>query len=324
MSKDLIVKSNALVEASYQLTANEQRLILSVIAQIPKQEPVRDDRLYIVSVDNFVELGVHPKTAYRELEESMQRLFDRMVVIRINEKYLKTRWVQSIGKVDKEMIKNMNLLSNYKLEQISENSCIYGIQFSNQILPFLTNLSDNFTKYKLIEIAGFSSSYSYRIYEFLMQYTSTGYVKISLDELRSRLQLEGKYKATKDLRMWVLEIAIKEINEKSPYKIEYKLTKTGKKFTHLELKFKQKQGKIPKNTKNNKPKPLTKAQASYFGSLLANDSSFGSSFAHTGESLKEFESRIKKELTQAEFVKKYWEYLLKYEYQVGVDGSGKK
>ncbi|STZ70243.1 Protein involved in initiation of plasmid replication [Moraxella caprae] len=34
MSKDLIVKANDLVVAGYELTANEQRLILTAIAKI--------------------------------------------------------------------------------------------------------------------------------------------------------------------------------------------------------------------------------------------------------------------------------------------------
>ena len=59
--------------------------------------------------------------------------------------------------------------------------------------------------------------------------------------MRERLDLGDKYQATKDFRKWVLETAINEINKKSPYKVDYKLIKTGKKFTHLELRFKRKE-----------------------------------------------------------------------------------
>ena len=248
MSKDLIVKANALVEASYYLTANEQRLILSAIAQVPKNGVLRDDRIYLVNADDFIALGVHPKTAYREMEEAIQRLFDRMITIKNNGAYLKTRWVQSIGKVNKEMADKLGLLPANELVLLDKKSLVYGIQFSHQVLPFLTNLTANFTKYKLTEIAGFSSHYSYRFYEFIMQFQSTGVTKISLNDLRQRLDLGDKYKATRDLNRWVIETAIKEINERSPYKVEYTLLKTGKKFTHLELKFKKKE--TAKNNKN--------------------------------------------------------------------------
>ena len=248
MSKDLIVKANALVEASYYLTANEQRLILSAITQVPKNGVLRDDRIYLVNADDFIALGVHPKTAYREMEEAIQRLFDRMITIKNNGAYLKTRWVQSIGKVNKEIADKLGLLPANELVLLDKKSLVYGIQFSHQVLPFLTNLTANFTKYKLTEIAGFSSHYSYRFYEFIMQFQSTGVTKISLNDLRQRLDLDDKYKATRDLNRWVIETAIKEINERSPYKVEYTLLKTGKKFTHLELKFKKKE--TAKNNKN--------------------------------------------------------------------------
>ena len=64
MSNDLIVKSNVVITASYHLTANEQRLILSAISQIPKGVEVQDEEVYTVEVSDFIEMGVHPKTAY--------------------------------------------------------------------------------------------------------------------------------------------------------------------------------------------------------------------------------------------------------------------
>ena len=69
MGNDLIVKANDVIKASYQLTANEQRLILSAIAQIPKGVPVSDRTIYPIKAENFIELGVHPKTAYREMND---------------------------------------------------------------------------------------------------------------------------------------------------------------------------------------------------------------------------------------------------------------
>ena len=42
MSNDLVVKSNVLIEAHYYLTTLEQRLVLSAIAKIPKNQPVLD------------------------------------------------------------------------------------------------------------------------------------------------------------------------------------------------------------------------------------------------------------------------------------------
>ena len=122
----------------------------------------------------------------------------------------------------------------------AEDYILAAIRFSKSVLPFISNLSSNFTQYFLQDIAGVSSGYSVRFYELMMQFKSTGYRKIRLDDLRNMLDLNNKYPLTADLKRWVIDTAIDELNEKSPITIKYKLLKTGRKFTHIELKFKQK------------------------------------------------------------------------------------
>ncbi len=241
MSKDLVIKANALVEASYHLTANEQRLILSAIAKIPKNQSVTDDEVYFISAKDMIKLGLNETTAYRELYEAGKRLFSRSITIKTSAGTLKTRWVQDLFKFDENELNFTFPVFDFE----TPNEVSIGIRFNRSILPFLNNLTSNFTKYKLAEIASFSGIYSYRIYEFMMQYQSTGYVKINLSDLRARLQLDDKYPATKDLKVRVIDIAIREINKKSSYKVDYQLIKTGRKFTHLELKFKKKENNNP-------------------------------------------------------------------------------
>ncbi len=248
MSNDLVVKSNALVEAGYQLTANEQRLILCAISKIPKGKPIDYMTGYCVSKSDFVDLGVNPKTAYREIREACERLFNRYVSVKTEQGEFKTRWVQDIMKFDEEWnIKNQTFLNGVMGNfEIGSDDIIASITFSRSVIPYLTELKDNFTQYMLSDIAGFSSGYSFRIYEFLMQFKSTKFARIGIYELRNRLDLVDKYPLTSDLRRWVIDVAIKEINEKSPYEVKYRLTKTGRKYTHLEMRFKPKEDKKEK------------------------------------------------------------------------------
>ena len=97
---DLVVKSNQVIEASYTLTTIEQRLILSAIAQIPKGEPVTDEVIYTVSVADLQKFGANETTAYRDLKESVSRLFDRSIVLRSSDRTSRTRWVQKIDFMD--------------------------------------------------------------------------------------------------------------------------------------------------------------------------------------------------------------------------------
>ena len=40
VSNDLVVMDNSIVKASYNLSVSEQRLLLSALAQIPKNQPI--------------------------------------------------------------------------------------------------------------------------------------------------------------------------------------------------------------------------------------------------------------------------------------------
>lgn len=326
MSKDLVVKANALIEAGYQLTTNEQRLILSAIACIPKGEPIDPNVGYCVSKRNFVNLGVNPKTANREIREACDRLFSRYVTIKTEQGEFKTRWVQDIMKYDKDWAEyNREFFIETIGEDPDEDDCILAaITFSRSVIPYLTELKSNFTQYMLSDVKGFSSAYSFRIFEFMMQFKATGFIKIGLKEFRQRLDLGDKYPATKDLRVYVIDTAIKEINEKSPYTAKYDLLKTGRKITHLELRFKPKakaiEHKIERDpdtidwvngVTDKEIKLLSQKQADYFASKLANNANFGSKFARIGEEPKPFISRISNELQRdISKVSSYMPYLI--------------
>ncbi|MDW5308266.1 RepB family plasmid replication initiator protein, partial [Acinetobacter baumannii] len=124
MNKNHVVKSNQVIEASYQLSAVEQRIVLAAISRIPKNQPITDDELYPVSVDELKQLGVHEKTAYRDLKEGINRLYERSINLSIDDKSIKMRWVQEI--------------------QFLDSQSVIGIRFSKPILPFISNLSREF------------------------------------------------------------------------------------------------------------------------------------------------------------------------------------
>lgn len=47
---------NSIVKASYNLSVSEQRLLLSALVQIPKNEPIDPKRAYYITREDFVRL----------------------------------------------------------------------------------------------------------------------------------------------------------------------------------------------------------------------------------------------------------------------------
>ncbi len=222
MDTDLqIVKSNQIIEASYRLSVAEQRVILSAISQVRRDKPVTDEVLYSVTAADLAELcGTDPKTAYRDLQNAAERLQTRRVSLILepdgvtirSKRRRVTCWVQTVDYIDQEGRVEM--------------------RFGKDILPYLTGLQREFTRYALSDVAKMTSAYGIRLYELLVQWKG-GRREVALDDLRRWLQLEDRYPSIKDFKRWVLDPAVEQINEHSPLMLTWSQRKTGRKVTHL-------------------------------------------------------------------------------------------
>ena len=216
---ELVVKSNQVVEASYRLSVLEQRVLISAIAKIPKQIAVTDDEIYTVSTYDLQSIGVHEKTAYKELKLAVERLYERSINF-IDGNGSKIRWVQRID--------------------FNDSKSEIAIRFSKDILPYISNVKANFTQYLLSDVATMKSAYSFRLYELVAQYKNIGKRLIGIDDLRLMLDVGKRYKTTGNLIAWVIQPSIDEINEVTNLTVTVEPKKTGRKYTHLEFIIKVK------------------------------------------------------------------------------------
>lgn len=230
----MIWKSNALIEASYRLSVAEQRIMLSCISQVNRSKPVTDENMYSVSVTDIERLsGTSTHATYDEIKKAALRLKRREVWIteRPNgdgdhDQVLVTSWVQSIRYIKREG----------RVE----------LRFSRDMLPYLSQFVEQFTAYALTDIAKMSSAHAIRLYELLMQWQSQQVRTITVEDLRHFLQLDDKYPLMADLRRWVIEPSVKQINEHSPVTVAWAQKKTGRRVTHLIFSFEEKTAKKPK------------------------------------------------------------------------------
>ena len=230
MSNELVVKSNHVIEASYKLTLNEQRLILLCVRQIKKGQKITADSRFDISAADFADMfEISADRAYSELQAVTDKLYERSVTIqqpdpeRPNVAATKTRWVSAI-----DYMPNEGRVSIY---------------FAVRMVPYISMLEGGFTRYNLQNISGMSSVYGIRFYEFFKSWSFGGVYntkKIALEELKEKLELTGKYSSIKDFKLYVLDKAIDDINKHSDLIATYKTIKTGRKITHLEFGFQDK------------------------------------------------------------------------------------
>jgi plasmid replication initiation protein len=235
-----VTKSNALINASYKLTLNEQRLVLSCIAQIDSRRSsvvahgtdgqsgqVMLDQLWKIKVtaaDFAKTFDLNPRVAYDELKTATKDLYERTIrttSVRKNRQGVATRTVTE---------KRWIISRSYE-----DGSGFAEITFNPEIAGYLTMLRDQFTTYTLHQVASFRSIYTIRLFELLIQYRKTGYLLKNLDDLIDLFQLS--YTRYADVRRSVIEPAIKELAAKSNLIVAWKPIKTGRPVTHIEFTF---------------------------------------------------------------------------------------
>ena len=116
------------------------------------------------------------------------------------------------------------------------------LEFNSKMAPWLLELADKpFTKLPFEQVWALRSSYAIRILELVLQYqnTKTHERIISLDDLKQYLGMPlDSYEGRTDMfRRRVVEGSVKDINEKTSYKVEYDNVKDGRKIVGFKFKL---------------------------------------------------------------------------------------
>ncbi|MEJ7220836.1 replication initiation protein [Staphylococcus gallinarum] len=101
----------------------------------------------------------------------------------------------------------------------------------------LNNITSDFTKFDLQEMTHLKSSYAKNMYRFLKQYKHTGYLKMSIEEFREKLDIAKSYRMN-NIDTYVLKPVIKELG--SIFKnlnINKIKAKKGRKIEWIEFTF---------------------------------------------------------------------------------------
>lgn len=230
LKRELVVKSNRIVEASYRLTLNEQRIILYSICRAREEQKGLFPNLPLtITADAFAKQfpAVGKQHVYEQLREAMDGLYDRSVTYydidpesgmeRVN----KTRWISRASYID--------------------GAGRVQVIFTQDVIDHITRLEAEFTSYQLEKVGNMTSAHAIRIYEMLAQYREIGDRELNLKWLRNALQIaDDEYKLTKNFMVKVLDAAVKQINEHSDLKVSYKPKKTSRAITDFEFKIKEK------------------------------------------------------------------------------------
>ena len=296
MKNGLVVKDNALINASYNLELTEQRLIMLAIinARESGHGITADSKLEIHASDYAKLFNVSIDASYKALREAVNNLFERQFSFKEADKKgnigtVKSRWVSRIKYID--------------------TTATLEVTFAPDVVPLITRLEQHFTSYQLKQVIQLKSKYSIRLYELLIAWREVGKVpQIELSDFREKLGIDAdEYVRMSDFKVRVLEPSIKQINEHTDILVTYEQHKKGRTITGFSFKFKQKQQ--PQTIKSVDPKrdpntpdffiKMTDAQRHLFANKMSEMPEM-SKYSQGTESYQQFAIRIAEMLLQPE------------------------
>lgn len=276
----LVVKDNALIDASFNLSLIEQRIMLLAIVEARESNNLSPDTSIEVSVSDYIhQFKVDSNNAYALLKDASKTLkrreFSYLDRYKGIEALSTANWVNKVTYVDK--------------------SGLIVLYLSHEVISLISKLSEQFTKYYIEQVSDFKSKYSIRLYELIIKWLSVAKTeKYSINDLRSKLGLGvEEYSTMSNFKSNVLDKAISEINKHTDITVDYQQFKKGRVITDIQFSIKSK-ARPSKQTNTIKQSfhQMNDAQINLFGNQLSRLHEL-SHLANQGESYEELAIKIK-------------------------------
>lgn len=219
--------SNLLVRAAHGLNLVEKRIVMACVSQLDSmrvgEREEYSQSLVRLSAKTYGDgFGIDMRNAYFELKSASERLFERYIVMmRETPKGMKEhkfRWVSGV--------------------MYQEGAGIIELNFTREVMPFLTLLRNNYTSYNLGMASALRSVYSWRLLELFKSWETTKELFITLEDFRRTMEIPESY-VYADVRVKCIDVAVKELQEKNNMVITWTPIKKSRAVTSLRFKWKQ-------------------------------------------------------------------------------------
>lgn len=254
-SKDLIFKSNVLVNGKYDITMVQARFLVFVSSLVNAY----DENLFTYQIQTSTVL-------------------DYLGIDRANIKWL----VGTLTKLqtslvclqdDNEAIEYATFLGWFRLDKKND---LLEFRFDASMKPHYLQLKNNFVTLEKNKYLDFTSMYTVKFYEYIKynyqlfeRYKNNGYREFEVDledftkqfastfdHKKGVFEVPKSYKSYSDFRKKVLEVAQKELKEKNDIYFEFEEIKVNRAVKRLLITIKQNGEVIKKNFADKKKKEL--------------------------------------------------------------------
>lgn len=216
LDKDYVItKSNKLIACNYDLSLQEQKIILTLASMVQPQDT--EFKEYEFKIKDFIELlGLKDQSKYKEVPKITKDLMKKVFEIKEGKDTIQLAWLSS---------------ARYRN---GEGTVI--LKFDSNLKPYMLELKELYTSYKIDNVLSLKSKYSIRIYEILKSNLFKNHVTIELEEFKNMVGAKEKaYNIYNNVKNRILTQAQKELKEKTDINFTYEELKTGRKVTSIKF-----------------------------------------------------------------------------------------
>lgn len=215
-----VVKSNEIIQrARFHLSLLEQKTLLYIISMIKPQDKEADPVLeYVFNIQDYCKIcGIDYKNGrnYEYIKNCLKKLRDQSI------------WISKPDGTE-TTVSWLNKIT------VSKQSGKVIVRLDDDMIPYLFNLKDCFTQYELYNTLVMQSQYSIRFYELMKSYAFVKHKTVELEQLKKSISAEG-YQRYPDFRRYILDVAVKEVNEYTDLEISYTPITKGRKVVQIEF-----------------------------------------------------------------------------------------
>lgn len=235
-----VTMSNALTRAGHGLTLAEKRIVALAVSKLDSYRALTPGEVprTKITADEYAALAeCSMPTAYEALQDATKQLYRRSITFyepahKRNGKPLPPTKVQMrwVGEA-----------------RYHDGEGWVELAWWPPILPHLIGLRRQFTSYQLRQASALRSVYSWRLLELLMRFESTGWAEYTIEDLCTSMDATEKQRSDfNNIRRRMIEPAVKELQEKDGWLIQWQPIKAGRKVKAVRFTFmRDPQGRLP-------------------------------------------------------------------------------
>jgi len=232
-----VTMHNALIRAGHGLTLWEKRIIAIAVSKLDsckahKRSDVPVTR--ITAAEYAEQFNVDNRTAYDALKAGSQHLYQRSITF-----YEKA--TTRHGKPLEPTIVTMRWVGRVHYQR---GEGYVELHWWPQLIhQYLTGLKKQFTSYQLQQASALRSIYSWRLLELLKRFEDNegnGWAEYTIEDFATAMDATEKQRANfNNIRRRIIEPAVKELQEKDNWRIDWEPIKRGRRVVKVRFAFKK-------------------------------------------------------------------------------------